>query len=210
MVRSVLTRLSNSLTGVVLLIPCLLIGLACATPFPIENLEKGMTAETVREKFGAPESVETEPGGVGSSWTYVDEELDPDRASFGWFLAPFFAAVSVFSDWEWDDPYMRTKDVVLHFRWESEGPTPARYSLAGWEVIRPVFISGYAYSPAWQQQQPQWTWQQMEKDIKHHKKGHKHHQGKADKWRPAPKAARNRPLPEHTHENGPRLPAAPR
>ena len=51
MVRSFLTRLANSVTRTVLLIPCLLICLACATPFPIEDLEEGMTDETVRESF---------------------------------------------------------------------------------------------------------------------------------------------------------------
>ncbi len=41
--RSFLTRFPSSLTGVVLLIPCLLFCLACATPFRVENLEEGMT-----------------------------------------------------------------------------------------------------------------------------------------------------------------------
>ncbi len=178
------TRLFGSVARVALVTPCLLICLACATPFPIENLEPGMTAETVREQFGAPEAVETERGGVGSSWTFVDEEFEIGTAIIGWPLAPLFMAVSLFGDWEWDDPYMNTKDVVLHFRWESEGPTPARYSLVRWEVIRPVVSFGYAYSPAWQQQsmwqqQQQWRWQQPQtrKDVRHHKKGHKHHHG---------------------------------
>ena len=87
MLRSFLTRLPNSLIGVVLLVPCLLIGLACATTFPIESLEKGMTAETVRENFGAPEAIETTRVScatwppaintcivVDSSWKYPHEE----------------------------------------------------------------------------------------------------------------------------------------
>ena len=40
--------------GVVLLIPRLLIGLACATPFPLENPEEGITVETLRAQ--APSS----------------------------------------------------------------------------------------------------------------------------------------------------------
>ena len=55
-----------------LLAPCLLVCLACATPFPVENLEKGMTAEAVRENFGASEAMGTEfpwPGRAESSWT---------------------------------------------------------------------------------------------------------------------------------------------
>ena len=77
MVRSFLTRLVDSSARSILFAPCLLICLACATPFPIENLEEGMTTETVRENFGTPEAIETEPGGVESSWTYIHEELEP-------------------------------------------------------------------------------------------------------------------------------------
>ena len=57
-----------------LLLPCLLISLACATPFPIENLAEGMTMETVREKFGKPRAAEATPGGEVSCWTYWHEE----------------------------------------------------------------------------------------------------------------------------------------
>jgi hypothetical protein len=61
MMRSFPTRLVSSATRTVLLIPCLLICLVCATPFPIENLEEGMTTETVRERFGAPEAMGPHP-----------------------------------------------------------------------------------------------------------------------------------------------------
>ncbi len=54
-----------------LLIPCLLICLACATatPFPVENLEEGMTPLEVRESVG-------EPGFIASNgvWMYTHEE----------------------------------------------------------------------------------------------------------------------------------------
>ena len=52
MIRLFLTRLANSVTRTVLLVPCLLTCLACATPrtFPFENLEEGMTTEMVREE----------------------------------------------------------------------------------------------------------------------------------------------------------------
>ena len=78
MVRSFPTRLVDSAARV-LLLPCLLLFLACATPFPIESLEEGMRTETVRESFGEPEAIKTEPGGVESSWTYPHEEQN-------WFL----------------------------------------------------------------------------------------------------------------------------
>ncbi len=60
MVRSFLTCLVGSVTRVVLLAPCLLICLACATPFPLENLEKGMTMEQATEAFGGPSSTNAE------------------------------------------------------------------------------------------------------------------------------------------------------
>ena len=71
-----------------LLVPCLLICLACATPFPLDDLEKGMTAEAVRAEFGEPES-ETKLGDVESSWTYVDEK--PNWVAF---LNPLVRVVS--------------------------------------------------------------------------------------------------------------------
>ena len=60
MVRSLPTRFPNSLIGVVLLVPCLLLCLACATPFPLKNLEKGMTMEQATEAFGEPSSKNAE------------------------------------------------------------------------------------------------------------------------------------------------------
>ena len=59
MVRSFVTRFPNSLIDVVLLAPCLLICLACVTPFPLENLEKGMTMQQATEAFGEPSSTNT-------------------------------------------------------------------------------------------------------------------------------------------------------
>ena len=73
MARSFLTRLIDSAARAVLLIPCLLICVACATPFPLESLEEGMTTGTVRENFGEPEAISW-PGRAESSWRYVHEE----------------------------------------------------------------------------------------------------------------------------------------
>jgi hypothetical protein len=42
---------------VVLLVLSLVICLACATPFPVDSLEEGMTTETVRAEFGEPEEI---------------------------------------------------------------------------------------------------------------------------------------------------------
>ena len=95
MVRPFPTRFPNSLISVVLLVPCLLICLACATPFPIESLQEGMTAGTVRDSFGEPRATEIPPylvwaksrgfrsevleaeTGQSAVWTYVDEDFEP-------------------------------------------------------------------------------------------------------------------------------------
>ena len=83
--RSFLTRLPNSLIGVVLLLSCLLICLACATPFRFARLEEGMTQDEVRAVAGEPRStwvpdiagVPPKPGVVEEAWGYrywlVDE-----------------------------------------------------------------------------------------------------------------------------------------
>ena len=131
MVRSFPTRLPNSRIGFVLLIPCLLICLACATPFPIDHLEKGMTTETVRERFGEPSA--KEPG--GSPWTYVDRELDIGAAVLGWPMAPLFVVVSWFpNDFKWNDLYVSASDVDLYFEAEK---------LIGWRRSQ----RGYKWDP---------------------------------------------------------------
>lgn len=55
-----------------------LLCVACASPFPLEDLEEGMTSETVRDSFGEPEARETGPQGKTSCWTYLE---DPSRLS---------------------------------------------------------------------------------------------------------------------------------
>ena len=167
MLRSFLTRFPNSRIGFVLLIPCLLVCLACATPFPVENLEKDMTAEAVRENFGAPEATR----GAGSSWTYVDEQQ-------AWFItvmsSTFFlvhcaittAATMPFGAEHWCSALMPTVEegqVVLHFEDER---------LARWEVIEPVPVVSSGYVPLGASFQ---GFQGI--DMQHHQKGHKHHHG---------------------------------
>ncbi len=53
----------------VLLVPCLLLCLACATPFPFEKLEEGMTETAVRQAVGEPKAIHDE-----ETWTYAHEE----------------------------------------------------------------------------------------------------------------------------------------
>ena len=156
MLRSFLTRLVDPAARAVLLVPCLLICLACATPFPFENLEEGMTAETVSERFGAPRAMETMPGGLDSYWTYANRELEVGAVILGWPWAPLFVAVSWLSNFEWDDPYMGTSDVVLRFEGEK---------LVRWEVLEPVPVVSSGSTWHWQHQ---WEWS---KDTRHHQRG---------------------------------------
>ncbi len=77
-----------------LLIPCLLVCLACATPFPLDDLEKGMTAEAVRAEFGEPESIN------GSAWHYTDEEQDRVGTAFCFTIGlPGCILLTPFSLW---------------------------------------------------------------------------------------------------------------
>ena len=60
-----------------LLGPLLAICLSCATPtpFPLENLEEGMTSEIVRENFGEPEAMEADSKNPNKScWSYAEEQ----------------------------------------------------------------------------------------------------------------------------------------
>ena len=76
--RAFLTRFPNSRIGVVSLIPCLLICLACATPFRFARLEEGMTQDEVRALAGEPRSTwvpdiagkPPKPGVVEEAWEY--------------------------------------------------------------------------------------------------------------------------------------------
>ena len=55
-----------------LLVPCLLICLACATPFPLDSLEEGMTAETVSFVINSTKAVKSEKRvAVWMSWLLV-------------------------------------------------------------------------------------------------------------------------------------------
>ena len=119
MVRSFLTRLVDSVTRSLLLALCLAICLACATPFPIESLEEGMTAETVRENFGAP--IKTKRGGP-LVWTTHGWEDELSVSTWTYFPEKFFPVF-----------WSAGNRVVLYFEDER---------LAHWEVIEPIHSSG--------------------------------------------------------------------
>jgi hypothetical protein len=106
-----------------LLVPCLLIGLACATPFPVENLKEGMMPLEVRQAVGEPRFIA--PNGV---WMYTHEEQEWVFTFFPLtpFLIPLFA---VLPDRRWDEAYVIKNDVFLHF--QEEG-------LVYWQVTEPL------------------------------------------------------------------------
>ena len=121
-----LARRVDSVAWTVLVAPCLLMCLACATPFPIERLETGMTAEGVREAVGEPEAIEAQPGGTTSSWEYEHEEFDLLTTVVTLPWTPLFPALVVLFDIEWNDFYTQSREVILHFEEDH---------LARWEVL---------------------------------------------------------------------------
>ena len=151
-----------------LLAPCLLISLACATPLPLDSLEEGMTTEAVRENFGEPEANSTtEPEGMDSSWSYVHEERNwANTVVFSSVLLPHCILLTPFIAF-FDDGHLcfswsvERKPVVLQF---AEG------KLASWEVLpdprgsvwdQPGGYSGY-----------DWSWHN---DFMHQAMGHPGH-----------------------------------
>jgi hypothetical protein len=158
--RSFLTRLVDSAAGL-LLIPCLLLFLACAMPPPIESLEEGMTVGTVRAEFGAPDATEAESESAKSRWTYWHEE---QNWAFTFFpLTPLFIPFTLAVGDGWKAAYVIRQSVVLHF----EGG-----ELVRWEVIEPVPVAYSGYSDPFPS-----TMTFPTKDSRHHDKGHKHHHG---------------------------------
>ena len=163
MVRSFLTRLVDSATRVILLAPCLLVCLACATPLPLDNLEKGMTAEAVRAEFGEPESI------TGPTWHYTDEEQNWVGTGYCTLFAPLCAFMSPIS-------LLDEGRTLFHIFGVDEKPVILDFEdgrLVRWEVIEPVPVVSSGSTSQWQQHQ-QWDWS---KDARHHQKGHKHDHG---------------------------------
>ncbi len=173
-----------------LLAPCLLICLACATPFPLDSLEKGMTYETVRENFGEPESIETEPPfGVATFWTYAHEETFWQAFLFPQFLLsiPICAAIP---DVQWDCGYVSSRPLLLHFEEEK---------LARWEVIRPVYVDDFTtdypdYGHMFSERDDSPV-----KDAIHHARGHKEHHVDHDDDNPVKDAVHHKEGHEHHH-----------
>jgi hypothetical protein len=158
-----------------LLAPYLLICLACATPFPFENLETGMTAETVSQKFGAPvvsgrgvKQASSFPPKAGqvflappgfitfSTWTYIHEELDPLLPPVG----PMPLRVAVASFWGvtffWVCPFAKRGASLLGpinwtCWWVSREPVVLHFEeekLVRWELL-PDIRQGTTASWQW-------------------------------------------------------------
>jgi len=120
----------------------LLLGLACATPFPIQNLEKGMTVGEIRAEFGEPRVTEEGPSQGSYSWTYVHQAYDPIPLTEG-PMAVRTAAASIFGvaftwgfalfdllfhdlDMAWNLTFVSLEPVVLEFEDEK---------LVAWELL---------------------------------------------------------------------------
>ena len=146
MMRIFLTRLVNSVTRATPLIPCLLVCISCATPFPFDKLEEGLTVETVLTEFGPPEAIESGSGDAGPSWCYAHEEQDWLKTFFP--LTPVSIPIlAVDPGSRWSDAYFRRSEVALHFeegrlvRWDKRLTTrywnprqdgiPLRYCWSG-------------------------------------------------------------------------------
>ncbi len=115
-------RLADSAAPAALLIPCLLVCLSCATPFPFDKLEEGLSAETVLTELGPPEAIQVGLGDAGPCWCYVHEkQMWTNTISFPItpFMIPFMKT--------WSDAYFTREEVVLHFeeeklvRWNLRG-----------------------------------------------------------------------------------------
>lgn len=181
-VQSFLTRFLDSAEPTVAWILSLLFCLACAKPFPLDDLEEGMSAATAWTKFGEPRAIEADPDGFEASWTYGHEEQ-------AWFVTVMSSTVFLphcvvatavtlpFGAEHWCAiiPTVEEGSVVLHFEGEK---------LVRWDVTEPSLpvVSSSYYDPVFdefQRQQQQWHQEMIDRaiDIKHHKKGHTHHHG---------------------------------
>jgi hypothetical protein len=109
----------------------MLICLACATPFPFENLEEGMTVEAVRENFGEPEAMEGNSGVTESCWSYVHEKQHwPITLILPWML-PLTSPLAALTGCPWNHFYVMRSMVLLDFEEEK---------LIRWEVVKPIMV----------------------------------------------------------------------
>jgi len=123
------SRLGGPAAQTLLPVLCVAIQLACATSFPVENLEEGMTAKTVLENFGEPKAIETNSlASARSSWPYVDQEQHWQMFIFPQFLLSI-PICALLPDVPWDYLYVLEGSVVLDFEAKK---------LVSWEVIEPV------------------------------------------------------------------------
>lgn len=132
----------------------LLLCTGCATPFPFERLEAGMTPEAVRDALGPPGET-SEPD---ASWTYHDEEqLWVTSVFFSTVFLPHSVVLTGIGalanalteppEYVYDWMYVRRRPVVLHFEDER---------LARWETLEWIdsMPSGdYAPDSSWWQDQ---------------------------------------------------------
>jgi hypothetical protein len=128
MLRPILALFWNSNFTRAILVPFLLICLACATPFPFESLGEGMTAEAVHDEFGAP--IATDPNCLtywheSQRWFFIFFPLTP-------LLIPIIAAMEGIPLSEAAHfSYVRQEPVLIDF--DAEG-------LTKWELVKTITI----------------------------------------------------------------------
>ena len=201
MVRSFLTRLVGSVPRVVLLAPCLLICLACAT-FPSDSLKVDMTMVQATEAFGEPSSTNTEElseavqllqkendriyerleSAVDLSETRgpVARKLEELSTRTLRTLERFVAELDEASGEQgvrstWVYPHEEFSWIPLEFLYKEVELLFEGNKLVSWETRRlpSVPTTGtYVYRDPFPS--PMFP-QHSPKDTKHHKKGHDHH-----------------------------------
>ena len=166
MPRSFPTRFPNSLTRTVLLAPCLLVCLACATPLPLDDLEKGMTTEAVRAEFGEPAwTVES----THPIWNYFDEKQNWGGTVYCVLIAPMCAVLSPISLLDEGRTLFHVfgvgqRPVALYF----EANKLDRWAVGSFPTGKGQPISSGAEALH------RWM-QNSATDYQHHAQGHKHH-----------------------------------
>lgn len=150
MLRRILILIRNTNFTRVFPVPFLLICISCATPFPVAELEEGMTAEEARQAFGEPRNIRDD-----NAWVYTDEDqnwmmFNPFFIEFGLIAGSIFALLDDDDSVEWDEFFVSRQDVYLHFeeeklaRWQvgEMGPHGIEESIVAIKVFKPRLLFG--------------------------------------------------------------------
>jgi hypothetical protein len=104
-----------------------------------------MTAEAVREEFGAPVAKEVGWLDTGPCWTYLHEKRRWLNNVLMFWAIPFVAAICAAEGCDWIDGYVTRKPVLLDFKDEK---------LVRWDMIEPIVTGRNCTVPLY----PKKTW----------------------------------------------------